>query len=542
MSLFQDILSKTSSHSVADPEQAGEEMLKLEDVIPKLEKPWYKYRHLVMLNIYLFSGILALVTAGYDGSMMNSLQSVPSWKKYFDHPTGSTLSTMSNGVAIGNLCAIPISWFLVDHLGRRATIITGSLVVVIGGILQGCAQKIGMFTGARILLGVGSCLSAAAAAPFLAESAYPPHRPIVTALLLALYPLGSFTAALVTWGPYHSSMKNSNWSWRIPSLLQCFFPALEVLIAIFSPESPRWQIGHGQDEKAKAFFVKFHAGGDEDSPLVAFEMAEIKAVIEQEKIQLLGKISEWFGSKQRLRRLFIVCAVPMMAQLCGNALIAYYLTIVLDNLGITNANSQLKINLGITVYSLVWSVFISFNVDRYPRRHMFMGGYFLMCLTYVIWTILSALNQQTDFKNKGLGKGVVAMIYLYAGFYHIASPVASTYVMEVCPYNLRGQGATIYQLMGNVIMLFNNYVNNIAMNAITWRYYIVWCVWLAVQFSIVLFIFPETKGLGLEEVAAVFGEDITGAFKAGEKAIGLQEEEKPTVHLVENIDLKTASV
>lgn len=531
---------KSSSRST-DPEVPEGNMLKLEDVVPQLEKPWYRYRHLVLLNFYLFSGILALVTSGYDGSMMNSLQSVPSWKKYFDHPAGSTLSTMSNGVVIGNLCAIPASFYLVDHLGRRGTIIVGSSIVVIGGILQGCAKNFGMFTGARILLGVGTCLAAAAAAPFLAELAYPPHRPVVTAMLLALYPLGSFTAALVTWGPYHSSMKNSNWSWRIPSLLQCFFPAVELVIAIFSPELPRWLIGHGKDERARQFFVKYHAGGDEDCPLVAFEMAEIKTVIEEEKMQLSGKISEWFGTRQRLRRLFIVCAVPMMAQLCGNALIAYYLTIVLDNLGITNANSQLKINLGITVYSLVWSVFISFNVDRYPRRWMFMGGYGLMCLTYVIWTILSAINQETDYKHKGLGKGVVAMIYLYSGFYHIASPVVSTYVMEICPYNLRGQGATIYQLMGNLILLFNNYVNNVAMNAITWRYYIVWCIWLAVQFNIVLFIFPETKGLGLEEVAAVFGEDITMAIKAGEEAIGLQDDKPTAVHL-EHIELKNVSV
>lgn len=498
-------------------------MLKLEDVIPKLEKPWYRYTWLLQLNVFLLGGILAQVTSGYDGSMMNSLQSLPSWQSYFDHPTGSKLSTMSNGIAIGTLISIPFSWWLCDFLGRRVTIMLGCSVIVIGAILQGVAQNFGMFTGARVLLGVGSCLASASALPLLAETSYPPHRAIVTALLLASWPFGSFVAALVTWGPYHSSMKNNNWSWRLPSLLQMVFPAIQLTIAFFGPESPRWLINKGKDEKAHRFFVKYHAGGDENSPLVAFEMAEIKAVIDQAKIQLLGKFSEWFSSKQRLRRFFIVAAVPMMVQLCGNALISYYLAIVLTSIGITNPNDQLKINLGMTVYGLAWSVGVGLNVDRFPRRAMFMSGFGLMCVTYVIWTILLAINQEKNFENKGLGIGVVAMIYLFSGFYHIVSPVASTYVMEVCPYHLRAQGATIYQLTGNCIGFFNNYVNNIAMVAIQWRYYIVWCVWLVVQIAIVYFVFPETRGLGLEEVAQVFGEDVSEGYRAGEVALGLDE-------------------
>lgn len=502
------------------------EPVQLKDVVPQMDKPWYRYKHLLKLNMFLAGAILSQVISGFDASSTNSLQSIPSFQTYFNQPSGPILSTMTNGLAIGTLITVPFAMVVIDYLGRKYTILAGCLFIIVGAGVQAGSRNFGMFTAARILLGIGSCLNSASSQPLLAETAYPTQRPAVTAMLLALWPLGSFVAAMVTWGPYRTDMRYNDWSWRLPSLLQAAFPILQIILVGLGPESPRWLINKGREDDARRVFVKFHAGGDEDSPLVAFEMAEIKAIIDQEKQNQGRKYTEWFRSKQRLRRLFIVLAVPAMVQLCGNALISYYLPIVLSTVGITDSNDQLLINIGLTIYGLIWAVLVGIFVDRFRRKVMFILGFFLMCITYVVWTILSAINQQTGFKHQGLSTGVVAMIYLFLGFYHIVSPVASTYTMEVCPFHLRAQGATLYQLSGNVVGFFNNYVNNTAMDKIQWRYYIVWCIWLVVQMNIVYWIFPETKGLGLEEVAQVFGEDVTAGYEAGEKAMA--------VHLIDN--------
>lgn len=92
--------------------------------------------------------------------------------------------------------------------------------------------------------------------------------------------------ALVTWGPYNNaSLKTSTWSWRIPSIIQGFFPLLVLSIFFFGPESPRYLISKGKHEKAREFFVKYHGGGDEDPELVNFQMAEITSTLEAEKEQ-----------------------------------------------------------------------------------------------------------------------------------------------------------------------------------------------------------------------------------------------------------------
>jgi hypothetical protein len=54
---------------------------RLEDITPDFGKPWYKVRFLLRLNLYLFLLLITSYTSGYDGSMMNGVQSLPIWQK-----------------------------------------------------------------------------------------------------------------------------------------------------------------------------------------------------------------------------------------------------------------------------------------------------------------------------------------------------------------------------------------------------------------------------------------------------------------------------
>ncbi|KAK9469019.1 general substrate transporter [Lipomyces arxii] len=510
--------------------------LTVKDVMPKREKLWFFYPGLLKLNIFLLIGILCQVVSGYDGSMMNGIQALESWQNYFDHPAGGRLGTMVNGNTIGTLITVPFVTFMCDYLGRRLSIIIGCCVIIIGATLQGAAQNFSMFMGSRILLGIGGCIASAAAGPYVTECAYPTHRAQATAMMLASWPLGSFVAALVTWAAYYSNLQTSTWSWRVPSILQGFFPLIQLALALIAPESPRWLIAKGKVEKARNFFVKYHAEGEPDQLIVKMQMAEIMATIEEEKTQHMSNVIKWIKSPGLRHRLFICFFVPAMLQLEGNALISYYLHIILNNIGITDSLTQLKFNIGLTVWALVASVVIASVVDRFNRRTVFMSGLSSMCFCYVIWTILSAINQQRNFEDKGLAAGVVTMIYLYNGCNVICAVIGTPYVMEICPYFMRATGSMIYQLSGNVVGLFNNYVNPIAMEAITWKYYIVWCCNLVFLMVIVYFFFPETRGHDLEDVAEVFGSDVVGGRAAVRKQ--MMDGEK---HFDNNMHLETAA-
>lgn len=62
----------------------------------------------------------------------------------------------------------------------------------------------------------------------------------------------------------------------------------------------------------------------------------------------------------------------------------------------------------------------------------------------------------------------------------------------------------ICNLCNGLALMFNSFVNPIALEAIAWKYYIVYIVILFFITMIVYLFYAETKGYTLEEIADVF--------------------------------------
>jgi len=256
--------------------------------------------------------------------------------------------------------------------------------------------------------------------------------------------------------------------------------------------------------------VKHHGNGDANSPLVRFELAEIEAAIELDRLQRSGSWLSFFRSRGSRHRLFLVLVLGFMMQWQGNGLVSYYLTLVLNSIGITNSKVQLEINGGTQIWSFLCAITAAQFIDRAGRRPLFLIALFGCMISYVIWTILSALVVESNYSNSGEGYGVVIMIFAFQGFYHIAGPLAPVYVQEVLSYSLRSKGNIVYQFSTTGASIFNSFANPIALAAIGWKYYIVYCCLLCVWMAVVYFTFPETRNLSLEEINLVFDPEAAG--------------------------------
>ncbi|KAJ7866427.1 hypothetical protein B0H14DRAFT_3593938 [Mycena olivaceomarginata] len=89
---------------------------------------------LIALNTWILLLLITSSTNGYDGSMMNGLQSLPQWEGYFDHPTKGKLGLLNAIQNIGALAGYPFAPYMADGIGRKPTIFFGALIMVIANV------------------------------------------------------------------------------------------------------------------------------------------------------------------------------------------------------------------------------------------------------------------------------------------------------------------------------------------------------------------------------------------------------------------------
>lgn len=73
-------------------------------------------------------------------------------------------------IFIGGFLGPLFSGIILDALGRRPAIFWGSVITLLGVLLQTAAQNVAMFVVARIILGFGSALSGIAGGVYLSET------------------------------------------------------------------------------------------------------------------------------------------------------------------------------------------------------------------------------------------------------------------------------------------------------------------------------------------------------------------------------------
>ncbi|EIN08369.1 hexose transporter [Punctularia strigosozonata HHB-11173 SS5] len=486
-------------------------------------KKWYRNKRLVLLNAWIFLMLLTSSTNGYDGSMMNGLQSLDQWRGYFHNPQGGTLGLFNAIQNIGSLAAYPFAPFLSDGLGRRRTIFIGAVIMCGAAALQAAAQSFGMFIGARFLIGFGAGIAGNSAPLLITEIAYPSHRAPLTSLYNSVWQFGAFIAAWTTFGTFKIP---SSLSWRIPSAIQGLPSVFQVCLILFGPESPRWLVNRGREADALRTLAYYHADGDEDHPLVRYELEEIKAAIEFDKTVAANVgYKSLFTSPGNRKRMRIVIALAFFSQWSGNGLVSYYLNKVFDTIGIKSPTIQLLINGILQIWNSFWTIFASFLVDRAGRRVLFLTSAAGMFFAFLFQTVCTA--QFALHESQAAAHAVIAFIFLFYGFYDLAfSPLIVSYTVEILPYPLRAKGLTVFSFALSLSLIFNQYVNPIALKHLGWKYYIVYVVWIVFEFVYCYLFVVETKNRTLEETAALFDGEQAMARISGRAADELMVDEQ----------------
>jgi MFS family permease len=264
----------------------------------------------------------------------------------------------------------------------------------------------------------------------------------------------------------------------------------------------------GREEEALRTLAYYHGNGNEKDPLVEFEYQEIRAGIELDReVQKQVGWLTLFKTPGNRKRMRIIIAIAFFSQWSGNGLASYYLNKVLDAIGITSPTIQLLINGVLSIYSFALCIFASLLCDKIGRRKLFIISTAGMLVSWTLETVCFALYSERG--NPATAHTFIAMIILFSTFYTLAySPLIVTYTIEILPYQLRSRGFTVFNFTICLSLVFNQYVNPIALQNIGWKYYTVYIAWLSFELVFIWLYLIETKNRTLEETAAIFdGEE-----------------------------------
>ncbi|KAM0244515.1 hypothetical protein ACHAP5_006196 [Fusarium lateritium] len=477
-------------------------------VLPDQSTPWYKKRHLVKLNALILGLVCFQGAVGYDGSLLNSLQSFPQWTSFMDNPAGEWSGFINASYFLGFFVACPPSSWLANKYGRRLPAFLAFVPLALGVGLQTGAQSSAQWIAGRFILGIPTAMFATSVPLLITEIAYPGQRSVITSLTNCNYFVGGIVAAWTSYG----TRNYTDWAWRIPTILQIALPLIALPALILVPESPRWLISVGRQEEARRILADLHVGGDANHVLVDFELHEITTAIDSEKqASQSTSYAMLLSTKAHRRRFFITATLAVYSQWVGNGVVSYYLATVLATVGITSVTDQTLIMGCLQIWSLMAACTGAACMERLGRRFLLMLSCAIMLVSFILITAMSGSFAETG--SRAVGITMIPFIFLFNAGYGVAiTPLQVAYPLELWPFQLRGRGMSAAWMIMILALIFNVFVNPVALTAIGWKYYIVYVALLVSYGFVIFFFYPETKGRTLEEIAVIFGDAPEGLY------------------------------
>ncbi|KAL4917400.1 hypothetical protein BDW62DRAFT_218212 [Aspergillus aurantiobrunneus] len=462
-----------------------------------------------LLTLDDFQKELPLMTPRDD---FNALCWIETPEGRIPHPDNckGTANTQAAGVAIYQIgCWLGSLVILVygERWGRKSSTFWGSLVMIIGTIMQAACFDYGLFVAGRVVGGIGNGMVTSTIPTWQSECARPHQRGVLIMLSGALISAGIMIAYWVDYGFYFLT---GSVRWRFPLMFQSFFTIVVMVGLLYLPDSPRWLIMQGRHTEARDVTARL-VGKDDNAPDVDKEMQNIiDALVAQSKggkfryRELLTN-----GPSQNFRRTMLAVVAQFFQQLCGINLITYYATFLFENsLGFAPDMSRLLAACNGTEYFLASLVALPL-IERTGRRRLMLLGAFGMMASMAILagTVSTGRTLPNGAPELDTKYGVTATVFLFVfNTFFALGWLGMTWLYPAEITNLR------IRIQANALSTSSNWISNFLIVMITppafqnlgYQTYIIFAVINAALIPCVFFFFPETKGRTLEELDVVF--------------------------------------
>ncbi|NEW83353.1 MAG: sugar porter family MFS transporter [Mariniphaga sp.] len=442
---------------------------------------------------------------GFDTGVISG--AIPYFQVRFNLDSG-WIELITTAGLVGAVLGALVSGRVSDVIGRKKVILASAFIFAIGALWSGLAPSAGNLLAARFFLGIAIGVSSFAVPLYIAEISPAKSRGVLVSLFQLLITIGilaSYFSDLAFALP--ESAAGYAECWR-PMLLVGIFPALILIIGMFFlPESPRWLMGKGFEDKSRAVLRKI-----ENPDLLESTITTLKNEIEADK----QNVTNWREIFKPLLHTPLIIAVGIMfvQQFTGINTIIYYSPKIFLMSGFDGVRSAIMASVSVGVICVVSTIISLFLVDKLGRRKLYFWGLSGMVVSLVIMGFCFAFQSSLGDYVKTI---TIICVWLYVGFFAGSlGPLGWLIVSEVFPLKVRGIGASLGSLSnwlfngmvaftffkivkgltlpGTEIVLNNENLGNPA--GAFWLYALVGAVGLVWGYYFI----PETKGKSLEMI------------------------------------------
>lgn len=409
-----------------------------------------------------------------------------------------------------------------DWIGRRYTIILAAATFLIGALLMGLAPSFLFLMLGRVVAGIGVGYSLMIAPVYVAELSPALTRGFLTSLPEVFINVGILLGYIAN---YTLSGLPEHINWRLMLGLAAL-PAIVVALGVLAmPESPRWLVVKGRLSEARQVLIKT-SETKEEAELRLAEIVKAASVFstnpaDSSSLGQSASSSNWRGQgvwkelllrpSRPIRRILIsAIGVNFFMQASGNDAVVYYSPEVFKGAGIHNKKQLVGVTviMGIakTFFVLVSALFL----DRFGRRPLLLLGSAGMAISLAG---LGLGSKYLEYSNGSPGWAIalcVVAVCAAVSFFSIGlGPITWVYSSEIFPLRLRAQGSSLAisvnrLVSGLVAMTFLSISREISFGGMFFA-----LAGIMVVGTIFFYYYlPETKGKSLEEIEALFEDEV----------------------------------
>jgi len=388
---------------------------------------------------------------------------------------GWTVAIALIGTVVGALGAGTVG----QKLGGRETLRITALLYITSAFGSALAWSWPSLMVFRFVGGLGIGASSVLGPVYIAELAPAKWRGRLVGTFQFNVVLGILLAYVSNYLIRTLNLGAAEWRWQVGIAA---LPAIGFLVLLFGiPRSPRWSASRDQIDDALAVLKLM---GEPDPQA---ELADIREALRQEHASAHEPVFRW---KYRYP-LFLAISIGAFNQLAGINAILYYLPNIFASAGFSQVSGdQQAIAIGFT--NLIFTMVGMSVIDKLGRKTLLLIGAAgtAGCLGGVAWL----------FSTHAHPGALVWILVTYIAFFALSQgAVIWVYIGEVFPNSVRSKGQGVgnasHWIMNTIIALefpvVVHYLN-------TETPFVFFAVMTIVQFLVVLFTYPETKGQTLE--------------------------------------------